>query len=189
MATAKETMENQVDAELDFASMLDNYVSSDMGDLEEGSIVEGVIVRVDDDNVLVDVNFKSEGQIPAAEFRDAQGNIAVSVGDHVNVYVARKNEMDGTITLSFEKAKRMQIFDQLEEMLEKNGVIKGTITRRIKGGYTVDLGGVEAFPARFPCGSASRAGHGRPGKSGVRVPCPQDQSPPQQRDRVPPRAA
>ena len=145
MATAKETMENQVDAELDFASMLDNYVSSDMGDLEEGSIVEGVIVRVDDDNVLVDVNFKSEGQIPAAEFRDAQGNIAVSVGDHVNVYVARKNEMDGTITLSFEKAKRMQIFDQLEEMLEKNGVIKGTITRRIKGGYTVDLGGVEAF--------------------------------------------
>ena len=61
------------------------------------------------------------------------------------MYVARKNEMDGTITLSFEKAKRMQIFDQLEEMLEKNGVIKGTITRRIKGGYTVDLGGVEAF--------------------------------------------
>ena len=102
MATAKETMENQVDAELDFASMLDNFVSSDMGDLEEGSIVEGVIVRVDDDNVLVDVNFKSEGQIPAAEFRDAQGNIAVSVGDHVNVYVARKNEMDGTITISFE---------------------------------------------------------------------------------------
>ena len=145
MATAKETMENQVDAELDFASMLDNYVSSDMGDLEEGSIVEGVIVRVDDDNVLVDVNFKSEGQIPAAEFRDAQGNITVNVGDRVNVYVARKNEMDGTITLSFEKAKRMQIFDQLEELLEKNGVIKGTITRRIKGGYTVDLGGVEAF--------------------------------------------
>ena len=69
----------------------------------------------------------------------------VNVGDRVNVYVARKNEMDGTITLSFEKAKRMQIFDQLEDMLEKNGVIKGTITRRIKGGYTVDLGGVEAF--------------------------------------------
>ena len=83
MATAKETMENQVDAELDFASMLDNYVSSDMGDLEEGSIVEGVIVRVDDDNVLVDVNFKSEGQIPAAEFRDAQGNIMVNVGERV----------------------------------------------------------------------------------------------------------
>ena len=145
MATAKETMENQVDAEMDFASMLDNYVSSDMGDLEEGSIVEGEIVRVDDDNVLVDVGFKSEGQIPAAEFRDAQGNITVKVGDHVNVYVARKNEMDGTITLSFEKAKRMQIFDQLEDLLEKNGVIKGTITRRIKGGYTVDLGGVEAF--------------------------------------------
>ena len=65
MATAKETMENQVDAEMNFESALENYLSPDMGDLEEGSIVKGEIVRVDDDNVLVDVNFKSEGQIPA----------------------------------------------------------------------------------------------------------------------------
>ena len=59
MATAKETMENQVDAEMNFESALENYLSPDMGDLEEGSIVKGEIVRVDDDNVLVDVNFKS----------------------------------------------------------------------------------------------------------------------------------
>ena len=144
MATA-ENMENQIDSEMSFASALEDYLNPDMGDLEEGSIVKGEVVRVDDDTVLVDVNFKSEGQIPAEEFRDAQGNITVKVGDRVDVYVARKNEMDGTITLSFDKAKRMQLFDQLEEVLEKNGVITGTITRRIKGGYTVDLGGVEAF--------------------------------------------
>ena len=100
---------------------------------------------MDDDNVLVDVNFKSEGQIPTAEFRDAEGNLVVKVGDRVDVFVARKNEQEGTITLSFEKAKRMQLFDQLEDVQEKNGVIKGRIMRRIKGGYTVDLGGVEAF--------------------------------------------
>ena len=141
MATA-ENMENQ---DSEFASMLDSYMTPDMGDLEEGSIVKGEVVRIDEDTVLVDVSFKSEGQIPAAEFRDAQGNMTVNVGDSVDVYVVHKNENDGTITLSFEKAKRMQLFDQLEAVQEQGGVITGTITRRIKGGYTVDLGGVEAF--------------------------------------------
>ncbi len=142
----RETMENHgMDAEVDFASALDGYLNTDFGDLEEGTIVKGEIVRIDDDNVLVDVNFKSEGQIPTAEFRDAEGVVTVNVGDRVDVYVARKNEQEGTITLSFEKAKRMQLFDQLEDVQEKNGVIKGRIMRRIKGGYTVDLGGVEAF--------------------------------------------
>ena len=119
MATA-ENMENQIDSEMSFASALEDYLTPDMGDLEEGSIVKGEVVRVDDDTVLVDVNFKSEGQIPAEEFRDAQGNMTVKVGDRVDVYVVRKNEMDGTITLSFDKAKRMQLFDQLEDVLAEH---------------------------------------------------------------------
>ena len=139
-----ENMENQ-DSEMSFESALEQYLNPEMGDFEEGSIVKGVIVRIDEDTVLVDVSFKSEGQIPAAEFRDAQGNMTVNIGDTVDVYVVQKNENDGTITLSFEKAKRMQLFDQLEKKLEDGGIIKGVITRRIKGGYTVDLGGVEAF--------------------------------------------
>ena len=138
-------LETGHDNEINFESALENYLNPDFGDLEEGSITKGEIVRVDDDNVLVDVNFKSEGQIPAAEFRDPAGNISVKVGDRVDVYVVRKNENDGTITLSFEKAKRMQVFDQLEDVQENNRVIKGHIVRRIKGGYTVDIGGVEAF--------------------------------------------
>ncbi len=144
MATA-ENKENQVDTEMNFASALGDYLPPEEGDLEEGSIVKGEVVRVGDDTVLVCVNFKSEGQIPAEEFRDAQGNMTVKVGDSVDVCVTRKNEADGTITLSFDQAKRKQLFDQLEEVLDGNGTISGTITRRIKGGYTVDLGGVEAF--------------------------------------------
>jgi small subunit ribosomal protein S1 len=139
------TVETGHDNEINFESALENYLNSDFGDLEDGSIVKGEIVRVADDSVLVDVNFKSEGQIPASEFRDAAGNMVVKVGDSVDVYVVRKNEMDGTITLSFEKAKRMQVFDQLEDVQENNKVIKGHIMRRIKGGYTVDIDGVEAF--------------------------------------------
>lgn len=134
-----------LEAEMSFESALENYLNPDFGDLEEGSIVKGEIVRIDADTILVDVNFKSEGQIPASEFRDAVGNIAVNVGDKVDVFVARKNEMEGSITLSYEKAKRMQLFDQLEDVQENNATCKGSIMRRIKGGYTVDLGGVEAF--------------------------------------------
>ena len=101
----KETMEmHGNEAEFDFASALDGYLNTDFGDLEEGTIVKGEIVRVDDDNVLVDVSFKSEGQIPTAEFRAPDGTVSVKVGDKVDVYVARKNEQEGTITLSFEKA-------------------------------------------------------------------------------------
>jgi len=133
------------DAEISFESALENYLSTDFGDLEEGSIVKGEVVRVEGDDVLVDVNFKSEGQIPAYEFRDSAGNLMVKVGDRVDVFVVRKNEMEGTITLSFEKAKRMQLFDQLEDVQEKNTTIAGHIVRRIKGGYTVDIRGVEAF--------------------------------------------
>ncbi|MDR1658735.1 MAG: S1 RNA-binding domain-containing protein, partial [Desulfovibrio sp.] len=71
--------------DISFESALENYLNPDFGDLEEGSIVKGEIVRIDDDVVLVDVNFKSEGQIPAAEFRDAAGDITVKVGDKVDV--------------------------------------------------------------------------------------------------------
>lgn len=140
----KDNMENQFESE-DFASMLDGYLNTDGGELEEGSIVEGEVVAIENENVLVNVGFKSEGQIPAEEFRDAQGNITAKVGDKINVYIERKSDGDGTVKLSYEKAKRMQLFDQLEDVLEKGGIISGMITRRIKGGYTVDLGGIEAF--------------------------------------------
>ena len=133
------------EADINFASALENYLNSDFGDLEENSIVKGEIVRIDSDNVLVDVNFKSEGQIPAAEFRGPSGDMHVKVGDRVDVYVVRKNEVEGSIALSFERAKRMQLFDQLENIQEKNTTCKGRILRRIKGGYDVDLGGVVAF--------------------------------------------
>ncbi|MDR2160851.1 MAG: 30S ribosomal protein S1 [Desulfovibrio sp.] len=144
MSTTLE-QETGFNGEMNFESALENYLNPDFGELEEGSITKGEIVRIGDDHILVDVNFKSEGQIPVEEFRDASGAVAVSIGDKVDVFVVRKNEMEGTITLSYEKAKRMQLFDQLESVQEKNGICKGRILRRIKGGYTVDLGGVEAF--------------------------------------------
>lgn len=138
------TKENESES-IDFQAWLDNNLDNSFGELEEGSIVKGTIVKIDKENVLVDVNFKSEGQIPTSEFLDKEGNITVKVGDVIDVFVVHKNESDGTISLSFEKAKRMQVFDKLEKVQENNEIIKGRIMRRIKGGYTVDIGGVEAF--------------------------------------------
>lgn len=129
-----------------FEQALEDYLPiADCGELGEGSIVQGEVVRLGDTHVLVDVNFKSEGQIPVEEFRDAEGNFEVGVGDKVDVYVVRKNESEGTIILSRERAKRMKLFDDIEKIQEGDDVMKGRIVRRIKGGYTVDLGGVEAF--------------------------------------------
>ena len=131
--------------DVNFESALENYLNADFGDLDEGTIVPGEVVRIGKEHVLVDVNFKSEGQLPIAEFIDAEGNLNVKVGDQIDVFVVNKNESEGTITLSRERAKRMKLFDKLEDVQEGEKTITGRIVRRVKGGYTVDLDGVEAF--------------------------------------------
>jgi len=143
MEKNKKVAEQETD--LNFEAALENYLKADFGDLDEGTIVPGTVVKIGKDNVLVDVNFKSEGQIPVSEFMDSEGKLTVSVGDTVDVFVSNKDENEGTIHLSRDKAKRMQLFDRLEDSQENNGTVTGRIVRRIKGGYTVDLGGVEAF--------------------------------------------
>jgi len=146
MTNTKE-MQNHSDQEMEinFATELEQYLNADFGDVEEGCIVKGEVVKIESDHVLVDVNFKSEGQIPIQEFHDHDGQLMIKMGDKIDVYVIKKNEGEGSILLSREKAKRMQIFDKLEAILDSNKVIAGKITRRIKGGYHVDLDGVEAF--------------------------------------------
>lgn len=145
--TNTEEMQNHSDQEMDinFEAELEQYLNADFGDVEEGCIVKGEVVKIDGDHILVDVNFKSEGQIPIQEFQDHEGRLTVKMGDKIDVYVIKKNENEGSILLSREKAKRMQLFDKLEGILDSNEIIKGQITRRIKGGYHVDLDGVEAF--------------------------------------------
>jgi small subunit ribosomal protein S1 len=144
--TETETQEQfDQDMDLNFEAELEQYLNADFGDVDEGSIVQGEVVKIDGDHILVDVNFKSEGQIPVQEFTDPDGELTVKMGDKIDVYVIKKNEGEGSILLSREKAKRMQLFDKLEGILESGEIITGQITKRIKGGYHVDVDGVEAF--------------------------------------------
>lgn len=143
--TATTNASSSVEGEMSFEEALEDYLQPDFGEVEDGSIVGGTVVKVGEGHVLVDVNFKSEGQIPVEEFTDAAGNVTVSEGDKVDVFVVHKDEVEGTITLSHERAKRMRVLDELEKVQEQESEVKGRIIRRIKGGYTVEVLGVEAF--------------------------------------------
>ena len=114
--------------------------------IQEGGLVHGTIVHVDKDFVLVDIGYKSEGQIPISEFIDASGNVTARVGDRVDVLLERREDDEGIIILSKEKAAKIKIWDEIREIYEKGGTIRGKIIARVKGGMSVDIG----LPAFLP---------------------------------------
>ena len=112
--------------------------------IQEGEVVKGEIVKVDKEYVLVDIGYKSEGQIPIQEFIDSEGNLTATVGDRVDVLLERREDEEGKIRLSKEKATKIKIWDKIKEIYENNGTIKGKITSRVRGGLSVDIG-LQAF--------------------------------------------
>ncbi|MGO1328300.1 UNVERIFIED_ORG: SSU ribosomal protein S1P [Idiomarina abyssalis] len=110
-----------------------------------GSIVKGTIVAIEKDLILVDAGLKSESAIPAEQFRNAEGELEVSVGDVVDVALDAVEDGFGETILSREKAKRYEAWLQLEKAHEDNATVIGIISGKVKGGFTVDLGGVRAF--------------------------------------------
>ena len=125
------------------AEMREIYEQS-VRDIVEGEIVRGTILEVMEDAVLVDIGYKSEGLIPLREFRSPSGEVTAKVGDVVDVYLEQKEDNDGLIVLSREKAEKIKIWDELSRVYESAGAITGTILGRTKGGLIVDIG-VRAF--------------------------------------------
>ncbi len=107
-----------------------------------GTVVKGTIVKVTDDYVTVDVGLKSEGNIPVREFGT---NPELKVGDQVEVLVDRYEDKDGNIVLSREKARREEVWVDLEKSMNAGERVNGIIFGRVKGGFTVDLNGAIAF--------------------------------------------
>ncbi|WP_394850465.1 30S ribosomal protein S1 [Pendulispora brunnea] len=113
---------------------------------KEGEIVQGTVVAVQRDNVVIDIGGKSEGIIPASEFTDATGQLTVKAGDRVDVYIESRENDDGLVTLSKEKADKMKVWDEISSACERDELIEGTISQRVKGGLSVTIrGGVKAF--------------------------------------------
>jgi small subunit ribosomal protein S1 len=110
--------------------------------VEEGEIVRGRVLAIDEKDVLVDIGFKSEGIIPITEFADAS---MIKVGDEIEVYLEKMENQDGLIVLSKQRADFVKVWDRVKEAAEKGEVVEGRLLRKIKGGVVVDLFGVEAF--------------------------------------------
>ena len=110
-----------------------------------GSIVRGVVVAIDKDLVLVDAVLKSESAIPAEQFKNAQGELEIQVGDEVDVALDAVEDGFGETLLSREKAKRHEAWITLEKAYEDAETVTGVINGKVKGGFTVELNGIRAF--------------------------------------------
>jgi len=114
--------------------------------LREGDIVSGTVLSVGKDTVVVDIGYKSEGVIPISEFSGPSGEKDVTVGSQVDVLVESKENDDGLVLLSKEKADKLKVWDEISSACERDELIEGTIAARVKGGLAVTIkGGVKAF--------------------------------------------
>jgi len=122
------------------------FYDESLKNIRPGEIVQGKVVHVGNDYVMVDVGFKSEGAIPVSEFKDSEGNLAIKEGDVVDVLFQGVNERDGSVSLSRTKAIQILTWQKIEKIYEKGGTIHGKIVGRVKGGFTVNIG----IPAFLP---------------------------------------
>ena len=110
---------------------------------ERDKIIEGTVVRIDLETVLVDIGLKSEGHVPVSEFRDANGEVSVQIGDKIRVLMTRQEGKKGYV-LSKKKADYLSVWDKIGDAGQEGGIIEGTITNKVNGGFTVDIG-IQAF--------------------------------------------
>ena len=110
-----------------------------------GSIVKGTVVSIDKDIVLVDAGLKSESAIPADQFKNAEGELEIAIGDQVDVALDAVEDGFGETILSREKAKRHEAWVELEKAYDDKVTIKGIINGKVKGGFTVEVNTVRAF--------------------------------------------
>ncbi len=129
----------QVDAEL----MMRIYEQS-LQDLTEGEVVHGTILKMRENDVIVDIGFKSEGIVNLDEFRDPMGELMIAEGDTVEVLLVRREDRDGNVIVSRDKAEKMKVWGRIEEAYRDEATITGVVTDRVKGGLSVDIG-VRAF--------------------------------------------
>jgi small subunit ribosomal protein S1 len=115
--------------------------------IQTGKVTKGEIVKIDKEFVLVDIGYKSEGQIRLSEFVDLQGNMTAKVGEKVDVLVVSIEDNEGRVILSKERAAKVQVWDVIEEAYKNHGTIRGKIISQMKGGLSVDIG-IQAFLPR-----------------------------------------
>ena len=130
----------------DFASMLQESFTK--VDVQEGAVIKGRVVAIEKDMAVIDVGLKTEGRVALKEFMGHGREVALAVGDEVEVYLDRVENAMGEAVISRDKARREESWVKLERAFEANEKVNGTIFNAVKGGYTVDLDGATAFLPR-----------------------------------------
>ncbi|QQR89021.1 MAG: 30S ribosomal protein S1 [Myxococcales bacterium] len=145
MTPTTEQLQNSAQSGGGFAELFEQTNAASEA-LKDGEIVEGRVVQISKDNVVVDIGYKSEGVIPIGEFTEPSGSIKVQPGDKVDVFVEATEGDDGLVLLSKERADKLKVWDEISAACEAEELIDGTITARVKGGLSVTIrGGVKAF--------------------------------------------
>ena len=127
----------------DFAKLLAQSLGENQSIV--GSVVQGTVIALDKEAVTIDVGLKSEGRVDLKEFSRPGEDPEITVGDVVDVFVERMEDANGQSVLSREKARREEVWAELEVSMKKEERVTGTIFNKVKGGFTVDLGGAVAF--------------------------------------------
>ena len=138
---AKKQFNNEEYSQEEFFTLAKLY-SDSFKDVKEGELIKGKIVRIQGDNVIIDVGFKSEGSIPKNEFNE---NEEIKVGHEVEVVLESVEDQEGNLVLSKQRADFLRIWEKVVRAHETGEIIQGKILKRIKGGMVVDLMGMEAF--------------------------------------------
>ena len=143
LAAANDDADGEFSME-DFGKILAEHEQSHRSEISEGEVVKGRVVKITDQNVIIDVGFKSEGIVAISEFKDGE-KVTVNPGDEVDVYVKQLENSEGYVELSRADAVRMQSWEQIEMAYKQGTNIIARVTDRIKGGLRVDVGGIQAF--------------------------------------------
>jgi small subunit ribosomal protein S1 len=128
----------------DMESMSELYEES-LRRVQEGEVVKGRIVSVTKDYVMVDIGYKSEGQIPIHEFTTPEGEVTAQVGEEVEALMESREDEEGALMLSKNKASKIKVWEDVSSAYHDDGEVEGTIVAKVKGGLSVDLGGIVAF--------------------------------------------
>ncbi len=140
MSSAQESMNPTTD---DFASMFE--AAFETNSMNEGSVVKGIVTGIEKDIALIDVGLKTEGRVPLREFYTPGSDNKLKVGDEVDIYLERIENALGDAVLSRDKARREESWIKMARVFEAEEPVPGAIVGRVKGGFTVDLGGINAF--------------------------------------------
>ncbi len=130
--------------ESDMQEMNELYEES-LRRVQEGEVVKGRIVSITKDFVMVDIGYKSEGQIPIHEFTSPEGEITAQVGDQVEALLEGREDEEGALMLSKNKASKIKVWEEVSYAYHHDALVTGTVVAKVKGGLSVDLGGIVAF--------------------------------------------